>query len=130
MRRGTIDVASLIDAQIAAVSAKPQALAQTRRLLLAVKSRVVRSEPIDVATFCSLIKHGDIEMIDKPQAFKQVPNRYMSDDAKADFALKLPALSAGFDQDDSEKWKDLGTRAKAALPLDPTDDAALALVRE
>ncbi len=54
----------------------------------------------------------------------------MSDDAKTDFARKLPALSAAFDQDDSETWKDLGTRAKAALPLDPTDDAALALVRE
>ena len=69
-------------------------------------------------------------MIDKPQAFKQVPNRYMSDDAKADFARKLPELSAGFDHDDADKWKDRGTRVKAALPLDPTDDAALALVRE
>ena len=69
-------------------------------------------------------------MTGKAQAWKQVSDRYVSDDAKADFARKLPALSAGFDQDDSEKWKDLGTRAKAALPLDPTDDAALALVRE
>jgi|GEM_PF-2071246 len=69
-------------------------------------------------------------MIDKPQAWKQVPNRYMTDEAKADFARKLPALSAGFDQYDAEKWKDLGPRVKAALPLDPTDDAALALVRE
>ena len=90
----------------------------------------MRSKPIDVATFCSLVKHGDIEMTGKAQAWKQVSDRYVSDDAKADFARKLPALSAGFDQYDSEKWKDLGTRVKAALPLDPTDDAALALVRE
>lgn len=130
-RRGAIDLASLVDAQIATVTAKAQALAQTRRLLLTVKSRIERSESIDVATFCSLIKHGATEMTDQAQAWKQISDRYMSDDAIADFARKLPALSAGLDAADyAEKWKDLGARVKAALPLDPTDDAALAFARE
>ena len=103
---------------------------QTRRLLLAASSRIVRSEPIDVATFCSLTKQGGIEMTDEAQACKQVSNRYMSEDAKADFARIVPALSADFDHDYAEKRKDLGTRVKAALPLDPIDDATLALVRQ
>jgi DNA-binding transcriptional MerR regulator len=131
VRRGAIDLTTLIDAQIAAVAEQAKALAETRALLLSVKSRIERSEPIDVATFCSLIRIGDIEMTEQAQAWKQVTDNYMSEEAKADFAAKMPEMGTEFDHADyAAKWKDLGSRIKAALPLDPTSDTALDYVRE
>jgi DNA-binding transcriptional MerR regulator len=131
VRRRAIDLPTLIDAQIAAVAEQVQALAGTHALLLTVKSRIERSEPIDVATFCSLIRMGDIEMTEQAQAWKQVTDRYMNEEAKADFAAKMPEMAAGFDQAEyGAKWKDLGRRIKASLPLDPTSDEALAFARE
>ncbi|MEP6784205.1 MAG: MerR family transcriptional regulator [Sphingomonadales bacterium] len=131
IRRGAVDLNTLIDAQIAAVAEQVQALAETRALLLTVKSRIERSEPIDVATLCSLIRYGDIEMTDQAQAWKQVSDQYMSEEAKADFVTTTPLMCAEFDQADyAAKWKDLGARVKAALPLDPTSDVALAYARE
>jgi DNA-binding transcriptional MerR regulator len=131
VRRGAIDLTTLVDAQIAAVDEQVMALAETRALLLTVKSRIERSEPIDVATFCSLIRIGDREMTEQAQAWKQVTDRYMSEEARADFAAKMPEMAAGFDQAEyGAKWKDLGSRIKAALPLDPTSDAALAFACE
>jgi DNA-binding transcriptional MerR regulator len=130
-RRGAVDLAALVDAQIAAVTEQAQTLAETRALLLSVKSRIERSEPIDVATFCSLIRTGDIEMTEQAQAWKTVSDRYMSEEAKADFAVKMPEMSPDFDQADyAAKWKDLGARIKVALPLDTTSDAALDFARE
>jgi MerR family transcriptional regulator, thiopeptide resistance regulator len=130
-RRGAVDLAALIDVQIAALTEQAQALAETRALLLTVKSRIERSEPIDVATFCSLIRHGDIDMTEQAQAWKQVSDQYMSEEARADFAAKMPEMSPDFDQADyAAKWQDLGSRIKAALPLDPTSDQALGYARE
>jgi DNA-binding transcriptional MerR regulator len=131
VRRGAIDLTTLVDAQIAVIAEQVKALADTRALLLTVKSRIERSEPIDVATFCSLIRIGDIEMTEQARAWKQVTDKYMSEEARADFAAKMPEMAAGFDQAEyGAKWKDLGNRIKAALPLDPTSDAALDYVRE
>jgi DNA-binding transcriptional MerR regulator len=131
VRRGAIDLTTLIDAQIAAVAEQVKTLSQTRALLLTVKSRIERSEPIDVATFCSLIRIGDIEMTDQAQAWKQVTDKYMSEEARADFAAKMPEMAPEFDQAEyNARWKDLGSRIKAALPLDPTGDTAFAYVRE
>ncbi len=131
VRRGVIDLPTLIDAQIAAVAEQVKALSETRALLVTVKSRIERSEPIDVATFCSLIRIGDLEMTDKAQAWRQVTDQYMSEEARADFAAKMPEMAPEFDQAEySAKWKDLGSRIKAALPLDPSSDAALAFARE
>lgn len=130
-RRGAVDLAALVEAQLAAIAAQMQQLASTQKLLRTVKSRIERSEPIDVATFCSLIRHGDFEMSEQAQAWKAVSDRYMSEEARADFAAKMPEMSPHFDQEDyAERWKDLGLRIKTALPLDPTSDAALAFARE
>lgn len=131
VRRGAIDLPTLIVAQIAAVAEQVRTLTETRALLLSVKSRIERSEPIDVATFCSLIRIGDIEMTEQAQAWKQVTDKYMSDEARADFAERMPRLAPDYDQAAySAKWADLGNRIKAALPMDPTSDAARAFAQE
>ena len=130
-QRGAVDLAALVDAQIEAITRQSRQLSETRALLLSVKSRIERSEPIDVATFCSLIRHGDIEMTTQARAWKKVTDEYLSDEAKADFAASMPAVPADFDQAAySARWAQLGSRIKAALPLDPASDEARAFAQE
>ena len=130
-RKGPVDLAELVDAQIESLTEQSRLLAETRMLLLTVKSRIERSEPIDVATFCSLIKSGETTMTDQSDAWKTVTDRYMDEEAKADFAKAMPEMGTVFDQTDyAVKWKDLGARIKAALPLDPASTQALNFVRE
>lgn len=73
-------------------------------------------------------------MTDEAKQWEAVTDRYMSDAARADFEAKrgdMATAYAGFDQAAySAKWKELGTRIKAALPLDPASDAAQAFVAE
>jgi len=130
-KAGPIDLAALIDAQIAAVTEQSRQLGAMRALLLTIKSRIERSEPIDVATFCSLIQQGEQAMSTEKQAWQPITDRYMSARAKADFAAAETQLVEGFDQQDySAQWRDLGGRIKAALPLDPGGPEALGFVRE
>lgn len=130
-RRNAVDLSTLIDAQMAALNEQARELLNARTLLATVKSRIERSEPIDVATFCSLIRQGEQVMSNESKAWKAVSDRYMSDEAKADFAAKMSQMGTEFSQADySAKWKDLGSRIKAALPLDPASDEAFAFAHE
>lgn len=130
-RRQSVDIVSLVEAQLESNAAAAAALRQARALLLSVKSRIERSEPIDVATFCSLIRHGEQTMSTETQAWKTISDRYLTEEAKADFAASMPKLGTEFDrQDYARKWKDLGDRIKAAMPLDTGSEAALAFARE
>lgn len=91
-------------------------------------SRIERGEPLDTATLCSLIQHGD-RMMSEKQAWDGLSASYMSEAAKADWA-KAP-YPEGFDQEAySAKWADLGARIKAALPLDPASAEAQAYLAE
>ena len=130
-RRGTIDFAALVDTQLAAVAAAACELRDAQALLLSVKSRIERSEPIDVATFCSLIRTGEQTMSTEGQAWKTISDQYMSEEAKADFAATQPQMPADFDSAAyAAGWKDLGDRIKAAMPMDLASDEALGFVRE
>lgn len=126
-----IDLAQLVDAKLTAIDEQSAALDDMRALLTTIKSRIERSEPIDVATFCSLIQQRDIVMTDANAAWAAITDRYMSDEAKADFAKAMPQLGDAFDQQQAAAdWRALGDRIKAALPMDPASDEALAFVRE
>src|SRR3569623_2814290 len=57
-----IDLASLIGAQLQSLDERKRELEAARSLLSSIQSRLDRSEPIDVATFCSLIRHGETVM--------------------------------------------------------------------
>jgi len=125
----TLDLAALIDAQLAALAAKREELEEARTLLLTVKSRLDRGEPVDAATFCSLISNEELTMT-KDQ-WDKVTDRYFTPGQKAEFAERMKALPPGFDQADyNAKWTDLGKRVAAAIPLGPDSAAARALFDE
>lgn len=129
--RRPIDLGALLRLQLEAVEAEAAALGERRRILLTTLSRIDRGEPIDAVTLCSLIRSGDKIMTEEAAKWKTVTDRYMSDEAKADFARTLPQMGDAFDQADyGAKWKDLGSRIKAAMPLDPASETALGFVRE
>jgi DNA-binding transcriptional MerR regulator len=125
--RGAIDLPRLVAAQLEAIDAQAASLAEAKALLLSVKSRIDRGEPVDVATFCSLIRNGDTIM--ESETWKAALERHYSPEERAHWAENPPP--AGFDQQAyARQWEALGARIEAALPLDPASDAAQALVRD
>ena len=128
--RRPIDLGRLVAAQLEALAAREAEIAEARALLTTVQSRIDRGEPIDVATLCSLIRTGDTTMPD-PENWQAVTDRYLDDDAKADFAAAQPQLPADFDQTAyAAKWVDLSARIEAALPMDPASPQARAFHAE
>src|SRR3954469_8462322 len=51
--RRPLDLARLIDAQLEALATRQTEIDEDRALLVSVKSRIDRGEPVDAATFCS-----------------------------------------------------------------------------
>ena len=124
-----LDLGALVDAQIAALDAKAKELGAARALLLTVKSRIDRGEPVDAETFCSLISNEELTMT-KDQ-WDKVTDRYFTPAQKAEFAERMRDVPPGFDQDDyNAKWADLGKRVAAAIPLGPDGAEAAALFDE
>src|SRR5690348_2867927 len=73
---GALDLGSLIDAQLKVIGERQAELEEAKALLLTVKSRIDRGEPVDAATFCSLIRNGDRIM--EAEDWKKVTDRYFS----------------------------------------------------
>src|SRR5690242_9894716 len=74
--RGSLDLSALIEAQLKTIEERKAELNEARALLLTVKSRIDRGEPVDAATFCSLIRHGGKIM--EAEDWKKVTDRYFS----------------------------------------------------
>lgn len=122
-----MDLGAIIQAQLDIVEQRKTELEEAKKLLLAIKSRIDRGEPVDAETFCSLIRQGDRIM--EPEDWKKVTDRYFSEEEKAHWAEHPPA--AGFDQEEyGRKWKDLGDRVQAAIPNGPDSPEAEALYDE
>jgi DNA-binding transcriptional MerR regulator len=125
--RRPLDLARLIDAQLEALADREAEIAEARALLLTVKSRIDRGEPVDAATFCSLIRNGDAVMAQ--ENWKKVTDLYYSEAEKEEWASNPPP--GGFDQAAySRQWQNLGARIEAALPLDPGSAEAQAFYDE
>lgn len=126
-----LDLKALIDAQMEALTQQAREISAAQRLLRSVQSRLDRSEPVDAVTFCSLIRQGEKVMTKEIEAWAPIWDRYLDKDAQADFAATMPTVECDADMAaQAEQWKDLGGRIKAALPLDPGSEEALAFVRE
>jgi DNA-binding transcriptional MerR regulator len=124
-----LDLRGLVAAQIEALDAQANEITQAHALLTAILSRIDRSEPIDVATFCSLIRQGD--MIMTQEKWETVRARYMTDEQQQEVKTLTRKLPKGFDFKVYEaQWKDLGRRIKAALPMDPASAQAQAFLDE
>ena len=127
--RRALDLKQLIDAQLAALASQEAEIAEARTLLLHVKSRIDRGEPVDAATFCSLIRNGDAVMAQ--ENWKKVTDRYFSEAEKEEWASRMPALPEGFDLEAyNRQWTELALRIEAALPLDPASVQAGAFYDE
>ena len=119
----------MVTAQIAEIETRAAELAETRTLLGTIKSRIDRGEPIDVATLCSLIRQGGGIM--EAEQWKGVVDQYFTPEEQARFKETMAQLPEGFVQEDySAKWRELGGRIEAALPLDPKSEGAQACVDE
>jgi DNA-binding transcriptional MerR regulator len=127
IRDRKLDLATLIEAQLAALDERRVELEEARSLLLSVKSRIDRGEPVDAATFCSLISKDELTM--SKEQWDKVTDRYFSPEEKVRWAeSKVPQ---GFDQADySRKWADLGKRVEAAIPLGADSKESQALYDE
>jgi DNA-binding transcriptional MerR regulator len=127
--RAPLDLKALIAAQLEALAARAAELAEARALLLAVQSRIDRGEPVDAATFCSLIRNGDAIM--EAESWKKVADRYYTPEEQAHWAERMKATPADFDPGDyGRAWADIAARIEAALPLDPASPQAQAFLDE
>ncbi|MBV9884743.1 MAG: MerR family transcriptional regulator [Sphingomonadaceae bacterium] len=127
--RRPLDLGRLIAAQLEALSARAAEIEEAKSLLLAVKSRIDRGEPVDAATFCSLIRQGESVM--DHENWKRVTDRYFSEEEKAHWAERMAEVPAGFDQEGySRQWAELALRIETALPLDPAGAEAQAFYDE
>lgn len=125
----TLDLRAMVTAQRDALDAQARRIDDARALLTTILSRIDHSEPIDAATFCSLIRQGDQLMSE--QKWQEVTARYMDADQLGAFNKAAARLPADFDNAaHGAKWKDLGTRIKAALPMDPASPQAQAFLDE
>jgi DNA-binding transcriptional MerR regulator len=127
--RSSMDLGAIVDAQLKVIEERKTELDEARVLLLSVKSRIDLGEPVDAATFCSLIRQGDKIM--EAKDWKKVTDRYFSKEEQAHWAEKMQDVPAGFDQAEySRQWKDLGARVAAAIPKGPDSAEAQALYDE
>ncbi len=123
------DLRAFLEAQLEALDAKRAELDEARSLILSVKSRVDRGEPVDAATFCSLIENKEL-MMSKDQ-WDKVSDRFFTQEQKAQFAKAMEEVPSDFDQADySRKWADLGKRVEAAIPNGVQSPEAQALYDE
>ena len=124
-----LDLRQLLTVQIEVLAEREREIAGARILLQEILSRIDRSEPIDVATFCSLIRQGEITM--SGDKWAEVQQRYMSEEQRDAYEQAVAALPADFDHAAHHaKWKDLDRRIVAALPLDPAGPQAQAFLEE
>jgi DNA-binding transcriptional MerR regulator len=127
--RGNMDLGAIVDAQLRVIEERRAELAEAEALLLSVKSRIDRGEPVDAATFCSLIRQGDKIM--EAEDWKKVTDRYFSPEEQARWAERMKGVPTDFDQAEyGRKWADLGRRVEAAIPLGPDSPEAQALYDE
>lgn len=125
--RGSMDLSAIVEAQLRVIEERKAELDEARSLLLTVKSRIDRGEPVDAATFCSLIRTGDKIM--QSDDWKKVTDRYFSPEERAHWAEHPP--QQGFDQAEySRKWAELGKRVEAAIPGGPDSPEAQAVFDE
>src|SRR4030095_8637197 len=113
--RGALNLKQLISAQLAMIAERRAELGEAEALLLNVKSRIDRGEPVDAATFCSLIKNEDLVMT--KEQWDKVTDRYFSAEEKGRWAEKLKGAPADFDQEAyNRQWADVGKRGAAGMP--------------
>lgn len=129
--RGPHDLSAMIDAQLDVIETEAARLADIRALLVAVKSRLARHEALDPATLCQLIHDSQHAAGGDLAAWQAFASRYMDENVQDEFIRAMPTIDCDVSSEEyNAKWRDLGARISAALPLDPDSATALGFVRE
>jgi len=124
-----IDLKQLLSEQMRSLDERQRELDTARHMLKSVLSRLDRSEPIDVATFCSLIQQGETVM-SQVEWFAKAAG-HMTEEQRAAMEKAKAALPKGFDgHAHMARFQELNARIKAALPLDPASAEAQAFLAE
>ena len=125
-----LDLGRLIDAQLGALAAERDRIDEAAAALQAARARLDAGRAVDIDTFCTLIKQGETIMAET-DAWKTVTDRYVAPENKPEWERSYAQMPADFDQADySAKWKDLGERIEAALPMDAASDQARGFLAE
>jgi DNA-binding transcriptional MerR regulator len=118
-----LDLAQLIAVQLQSLDRRRHEIEAARSLLSSILSRLDRSEPIDVATFCSLIRQGETVM--SHQEWFEAAAGFMNEDQRQAFKQARATFPVGVDRKaQMEQFQDLNERIKAVLPLDPASEQA------
>lgn len=127
--RGSLNLQAVVEAQLELIEARKSELEEARHLLLNVKSRIDRGEPVDAATFCSLIKNEELSM--SKEQWDKVTERYFSKEERAHWAERGQGVPGGIDHEAyNRQWKELGDKVAAAMPLGPDSPEAQKLYDE
>lgn len=121
-----IDLTDLIGAQLRSLDERQREIDAARKLLSSILSRLDRSEPIDVATFCSLIRQGEIAM--SHEKWLEQASSFLTEEQRKSIEQAKAAFPASFDKKARilamERFQALNARVKAALPLDSSSEQA------
>lgn len=125
-----IRLGEILTAQHEKLTDQAKEIADALSLVDAALSRIGRGEPLDAATLCSLIRDGDKMMNSEAKAWNDLIDRYYTPEQQDEWRQHMPPETQFSSEEYLDKWRELSGRIKAALPLDPSSDAALAFVRE
>ncbi len=129
--REQLEIDRLVEAQIADATAQMAQLQARRTMLRAVKAQIDRHEAIDIATLCVLIRDSEQAAACEDSAWAELHQRYLAPEVRADLEARFADWTDGIDPEAyAGQWSALVGRIRAAMPMDPGDPAALALVRE
>ena len=126
-----IDLPEMLSAQLKMLDEEAAQVENARRVIRFALTRIDRGEPVDAGIFCALIESGDRMMNQEPKEWQAVTDRYFSSEEKARWAEAWDKAGADFDADAyGARWKVLGSRIKAAMPMEPDGETAQAFVAE
>ena len=131
MKRGKADLATLVEAQLAALIELRCEIEIAVGLLSSVMSKIAKGEAIDAISLCEIIKTGEMTM--EEQKWKKVLDRYYTPEEQAHWKKRkeVTADLMGLDQASyTRSWEDLTARIEASLPLDPACEKAQQFVAE
>lgn len=128
--RKPVDLGALLGAQRGRLASQAQEIADAITLIDSALSRIDRGDPLDAATFCSLIRDGEEVMTNQANARKAVIDRYCTTEEQTEWREHMADAPTFSSMDYLEQWSALSGRIEAALPLDPASDTALAFVCE
>lgn len=131
--RNSIDITSLLRAQLESLERQSAEIAAAQMTIRAVLDQVEDSQPLTVSKMCALIKYS-AKCATHDHEWRAVIDRYWSSQAQSEWRrltgpiwTQHPEWANGGYQ---RQWRALSDRIKAAMPMDPAGEQARGFVQE